>query len=104
MIHSRSQSYIRPSGFLAEITKKEASFATRLFFSADLISADNTGRTSFRSTLSQPSQMGNFKHHSLRGELTRTDRERERERDRDRDNERDKEGHERLRSVCITFS
>lgn len=104
MINFRAQSHIGLSGSLAEITKKEASFTPRLFFSTDLISADNTGRSSFRSTLSQPSQMGNFKHHSLRGELTRTDRERERERDRDRDNERDKEGHERLRSVRIIFS
>lgn len=47
--------------------------------------------------------MGNFKHQSLRGDLTRADRERERDRDRDRDNERDKEGHERLRSVRITL-
>jgi len=45
--------------------------------------------------------MGNFKHQSLRGDLTRGDRDRDRDRDRERDNElRDKEGHERLRSVC----
>ncbi|KAF8516372.1 hypothetical protein JB92DRAFT_2264095 [Gautieria morchelliformis] len=45
--------------------------------------------------------MGNFKHQSLRGDLTRADRDRERDRERDRDNERDKEGHERLRSVRL---
>lgn len=69
----------------------------------DVIRTDNASRPAFRSTLSQPSQMGNFKHQSLRGDLTRAERDRERDRDRDRDNERDKEGHERLRSVCLAL-
>jgi hypothetical protein len=53
-------------------------------------------RASFRSTLTQPSQMGNFKHQSIRSN------EREKDKDADRDRERDlrdKEGQERLRNV-----
>jgi hypothetical protein len=58
-----------------------------------LLVTENTGRTSFRSTLTQPSQMGNFKHQSLR------DRDKDREeKDRERDS-RDKDTHERLRHV-----
>lgn len=67
-----------------------------------------TPRATFRSgALSQPSQMGNFKHQSTRT----SDRDRDRERDRDRDGDkererdiRDREGQERLRSVSLTFS
>lgn len=55
---------------------------------------DASSRPSFRSTLSQPSQMGNFKHQSLRS----GDRERDGDRDRDREI-RDKEG---LRHVGIS--
>ena len=51
-------------------------------------------RPSFRSTLTQPSQMGNFKHQSLRDR----DKDRDGERDRERDL-RDREGQERLRHV-----
>ncbi|GJJ13782.1 hypothetical protein Clacol_008039 [Clathrus columnatus] len=57
---------------------------------------DNT-RTTFRSTLSQPSQMGNFRHQSIRGDLTRNGG------DRDKENDRDKEGHERLRSLSDMY-
>ncbi|KAH6917222.1 hypothetical protein BKA70DRAFT_1251668 [Coprinopsis sp. MPI-PUGE-AT-0042] len=58
---------------------------------------DNPGRASFRSTLSQPSQMGNFKHQSLR------DRDKDRDdKDRDRD-ARDKDGHERLRHLSDKY-
>lgn len=53
-------------------------------------------RATFRSTLSQPSQMGNFKHQSIR--TAERDRERDGEKDRDI---RDKEGHERLRNVRL---
>lgn len=49
---------------------------------------DASSRPALRSTL-QPSQMGNFKHQSLR----------ERDRDRDGDKEREKDGNERLRHV-----
>jgi hypothetical protein len=51
----------------------------------------DSSRASFRSALSQPSQMGNFKHQPLRS----SDREaRERERD-----QRDKDAQDKLRSV-----
>jgi zinc finger CCCH domain-containing protein 13 len=53
-------------------------------------------RASFRSTLTQPSQMGNFKHQSIRS----SEREKDKDADRDRERDlRDKEGQERLRSV-----
>lgn len=57
--------------------------------------ADLPPRSTFRSTLSQPSQMGNFK-------LSSRTSEREKDKDADRDRERDlrdKEGQERLRNV-----
>lgn len=60
-----------------------------------IFSIDASSRPSFRSTLSQPSQMGNFKHQSLRS----GDRDRERDGDRDREI-RDKEG---LRHVGPSF-
>ncbi|KAJ3567363.1 hypothetical protein NP233_g6418 [Leucocoprinus birnbaumii] len=55
---------------------------------------DANSRPPFRSALSQPSQMGNFKHQSLRsGDRDRDRGDRERERDGDKDREiRDKEG------------
>lgn len=65
--------------------------------------ADDAGsnRPSFRGTaVTQPSQMGNFKHQSIRTT------ERERERDADRDQDRDskvKEGHERLRNLSDKY-
>jgi zinc finger CCCH domain-containing protein 13 len=60
--------------------------------------SDAPTRPSFRSSLSQPSQMGNFRHQSLRT----ADRERDSERERQRE-ERDREGQERLRNVKSTF-
>jgi hypothetical protein len=69
----------------------------------ELLVVENSSRPAFRSTLSQPSQMGNFKHQSLRA----SERERDRDRDTDKDRERDirdKEGQERLRHVsCLQF-
>ncbi|KAI6136760.1 hypothetical protein F5141DRAFT_48147 [Pisolithus sp. B1] len=65
--------------------------------------ADDGGpnRPSFRGTaVTQPSQMGNFKHQSIRTT------ERERERDVDREQDRDskvKEGHERLRNLSDKY-
>jgi hypothetical protein len=59
-------------------------------------SADLPPRATFRSTLSQPSQMGNFKHQSIRSSEREKDKDVDRERERDL---RDKEGQERLRSV-----
>ncbi|KAF9458197.1 hypothetical protein BDZ94DRAFT_1271270 [Collybia nuda] len=55
-------------------------------------------RPSFRSTLSQPSQMGNFKHQSLRP----NDRDRDGEKDRQRDI-RDREGQEKLRHLSDKY-
>ncbi|KAF6766359.1 hypothetical protein DFP72DRAFT_866272 [Ephemerocybe angulata] len=57
-------------------------------------------RPSFRSTLTQPSQMGNFKHQSLR------DRDKDRDKDGDKDRERDirdREGQERLRHLSDKY-
>lgn len=61
-----------------------------------VMTTDAPARPSFRSTLSQPSQMGNFRHQSIR--TTERDRDRDAERERQRD-ERDREGQERLRNV-----
>ena len=66
------------------------------------LSLEAHSRPTFRSTLTQPSQMGNFKHQSLRS--SDRDRERDRERDGEKDRERDireKEGQERLRHVGV---
>ncbi|KAI0094692.1 hypothetical protein BDY19DRAFT_914068 [Irpex rosettiformis] len=57
-------------------------------------------RQSFRSSLSQPSQMGNFRHQSLR--TAERDRDRDSERERQRD-ERDREGQERLRNLSDKY-
>ncbi|KAG9222963.1 hypothetical protein CCMSSC00406_0000348 [Pleurotus cornucopiae] len=54
---------------------------------------DTTARPSFRSALTQPSQMGNFKHQSLRAP----------DRDRDTRDFRDKEGHEHLRNLSDKY-
>ncbi|KAF5377658.1 hypothetical protein D9615_005256 [Tricholomella constricta] len=73
-------------------------------FRRDIEDGETPSRPSFRSTLSQPSQMGNFKHQSLRA--SDRDRERDRERDTDKDRERDirdKEGHERLRHLSDKY-
>ncbi|EKM60978.1 uncharacterized protein PHACADRAFT_24203 [Phanerochaete carnosa HHB-10118-sp] len=69
-------------------------------FRRDPEEGDAPTRPSFRSSLSQPSQMGNFRHQSLRT----ADRERERdpERERQRD-ERDREGQERLRNLSDKY-
>ena len=65
------------------------------------LSADLPPRATFRSTLSQPSQMGNFKHQSIRT----SERERDKDADRDRERDlRDKEGQERLRNVSPLFT
>ena len=55
-----------------------------------------SARPSFRSGLSQPSQMGNFRHQSIRTTDRTGEKELERERERDL---RDREGQERLRNV-----
>ena len=62
-----------------------------------IVLSDAPTRPSFRSSPSQFSQMGNFRHQSSR--TTERDRDRDSERDRQRD-ERDREGQERLRNVC----
>ncbi|KAJ7630646.1 hypothetical protein FB45DRAFT_1003672 [Roridomyces roridus] len=53
-------------------------------FRRDAEDGESSSRPSFRSALSQPSQMGSFKHQSLR--------DRDRDRDGEKDRERDKEG------------
>ncbi|KAJ6574803.1 hypothetical protein B0H19DRAFT_613675 [Mycena capillaripes] len=67
-------------------------------FRRDADDGEATTRPTFRSTLSQPSQMGNFKHQSLR------DRDRDRDGDKDRErNIRDKEGQDRLRDLSDKY-
>ncbi|KAJ6604341.1 hypothetical protein DFH09DRAFT_1122361 [Mycena vulgaris] len=67
-------------------------------FRRDAEDGETSTRPTFRSTLSQPSQMGNFKHQSLR------DRDRDREGDKDRERDiRDKEGQERLRNLSDKY-
>ncbi|KAF8078451.1 hypothetical protein FPV67DRAFT_1663190 [Lyophyllum atratum] len=73
-------------------------------FRRDVDDGETPSRPTFRTALSQPSQMGNFKHQSLRA--SDRDRERDRERDADKDRERDirdKEGHERLRHLSDKY-
>ncbi|KAK7694557.1 hypothetical protein QCA50_001743 [Cerrena zonata] len=66
-------------------------------FRRDPDDADAPQRPSFRSTLTQPSQMGNFRHQSIRTT------ERDRDRDGDRERDRDKEGQERLRNLSDKY-
>ncbi|KIJ68269.1 hypothetical protein HYDPIDRAFT_185388 [Hydnomerulius pinastri MD-312] len=57
-------------------------------------------RPSFRGTaITQPSQMGNFKHQSIRA----TDRDRDRDADREQDRDKVKEGQERLRNLSDKY-
>jgi hypothetical protein len=60
----------------------------------------NTARPSFRTSLTQPSQMGNFRHQSTRTSDRDRDKDTEKEKDRDRDA---KDGQDRLRSVGLPF-
>lgn len=74
------------------------------FSNDDFLTPTNTrpvdpSRPSLRSGLSQPSQMGNFRHQSLRTNDRDKDRDSERERERDL---RDREGQERLRHVSVS--
>ncbi|KAI0639314.1 hypothetical protein C8Q77DRAFT_52401 [Trametes polyzona] len=57
-------------------------------------------RASFRSGLTQPSQMGNFRHQSIRTTERGAEKEADRERERDL---RDREGQERLRSLSDKY-
>ncbi|KAF8641044.1 hypothetical protein AX17_000688 [Amanita inopinata Kibby_2008] len=66
-------------------------------FRRDAEDGDVSARPSFRSTISQPSQMGNFKHQSLRAN------DREKDRDRDGERDRDREGQERLRHLSDKY-
>ncbi|KAH9835639.1 uncharacterized protein C8Q71DRAFT_762895 [Rhodofomes roseus] len=61
---------------------------------------DSDSRPSFRSGLTQPSQMGNFRHQSLRTNDRDKDKDTERERERDL---RDREGQERLRNLSDKY-
>ncbi|EMD41793.1 hypothetical protein CERSUDRAFT_110356 [Gelatoporia subvermispora B] len=69
-------------------------------FRRDPEDGEPPARPTFRSTLTQPSQMGNFRHQSLRTSERDKDRESEREREREL---RDKEGQERLRSLSDKY-
>ncbi|KDR85159.1 hypothetical protein GALMADRAFT_233820 [Galerina marginata CBS 339.88] len=65
---------------------------------------DAPARPTFRTALTQPSQMGNFKHQSLRANDRDKERERERDGEKEREREiREKEGHERLRHLSDKF-
>ncbi|KAH9944463.1 uncharacterized protein BXZ73DRAFT_39881 [Epithele typhae] len=60
----------------------------------------DSARTSFRSGLSQPSQMGNFRHQPIRTTDKIGDKDLDRERERDL---RDREGQERLRNLSDKY-
>ncbi|KAI0361725.1 hypothetical protein OH77DRAFT_1417997 [Trametes cingulata] len=60
----------------------------------------DSARASFRSGLTQPSQMGNFRHQSIRTTERSTEKEADRERERDL---RDREGQERLRNLSDKY-
>ncbi|KAI0936239.1 hypothetical protein AcV5_004428 [Taiwanofungus camphoratus] len=83
-----------------ESETSSASNARERRFRRDQEDGDTPSRPSFRSTLSQPSQMGNFRHQSLRTNDRDKDRDVERERERDL---RDKEGQERLRNLSDKY-
>ncbi|CDO72329.1 hypothetical protein BN946_scf184977.g26 [Trametes cinnabarina] len=57
----------------------------------------DSSRVSFRSGLTQPSQMGNFRHQSIRTTERGSEKDVDKERERDL---RDREGQERLRNPC----
>ncbi|KAI0762895.1 hypothetical protein C8Q74DRAFT_1206773 [Fomes fomentarius] len=85
-------------------SKKEAESsattnASRRFRSRDADDGDSV-RPSFRSGLSQPSQMGNFRHQSIRTTDRNGDKDLDRERERDL---RDREGQERLRNLSDKY-
>ncbi|KAJ7597206.1 hypothetical protein C8J56DRAFT_1159161 [Mycena floridula] len=65
-------------------------------FRPDAKESELPARPSFRTALTQPSQMGNFKHQSLRT----NDRDGDRDKERDI---RDKEGQERLRNLSDKY-
>ncbi|KIJ21604.1 hypothetical protein PAXINDRAFT_95149 [Paxillus involutus ATCC 200175] len=59
-----------------------------------------SARQSFRgAAITQPSQMGNFKHQSIRA----TDRDRDRDTEREQDRDKVKEGQERLRNLSDKY-
>ncbi|OJT11833.1 hypothetical protein TRAPUB_11628 [Trametes pubescens] len=60
----------------------------------------DSSRASFRSGLTQPSQMGNFRHQSIRTTERGTEKEVDKERERDL---RDREGQERLRNLSDKY-
>ncbi|KAI0824257.1 hypothetical protein BC628DRAFT_455332 [Trametes gibbosa] len=60
----------------------------------------DSSRASFRSGLTQPSQMGNFRHQSTRTTERGTDKDLDKERERDL---RDREGQERIRNLSDKY-
>ncbi|KAI1797792.1 hypothetical protein LXA43DRAFT_266656 [Ganoderma leucocontextum] len=82
--------------------ESEASTATTARdrrFRRDVDDGDTT-RQSFRSGLSQPSQMGNFRHQPIRTTDRTGDKDPDKERERDL---RDREGQERLRNLSDKY-
>ncbi|GBE78384.1 hypothetical protein SCP_0112690 [Sparassis crispa] len=69
-------------------------------FRRDPEDTDAPTRPTFRTALTQPSQMGNFRHQSLR--TTERDKDKDSEKERERDL-RDKEGQERLRNLSDKY-
>lgn len=65
--------------------------------SADILAVDSAPRPSFRSALTQTSQMGNFKHQSLRAS------DRDRDRDREGESNRDTQSLRNV-SICDIFN
>lgn len=62
--------------------------------------SQGSARQSFRgAAITQPSQMGNFKHQSIRA----ADRDRDKDAEKELDRERVKEGQERLRNASISL-
>lgn len=87
------------TGSARAMQRKAVSIQSAMYYTEyldEVPSIEGQARPSFRSSLSQPSQMGNFRHQSLRTTERERDRDTERERQRD---ERDREGQERLRNV-----
>nr|GAT49767.1 predicted protein [Mycena chlorophos] len=103
LLHLQASPLVKPPPTMPELkqwfgqSKKDSEPSTpgsarERRFRRDAEDGESSSRPSFRSALSQPSQMGNFKHQPLR------DADKERERDL-----RDKEGQERLRNLSDKY-
>ncbi|OBZ79743.1 hypothetical protein A0H81_00697 [Grifola frondosa] len=83
----------------AEISNTPANSRDRRF-RRDPEDGDASTRPTFRTIVTQPSQMGNFRHQSIRTGDRGGDKDSDRERERDL---RDKEGQERLRNLSDKY-